>query len=126
MAEPDQALAVRLRQAFADKDLVVLGTLLTDDVRWGDDDHPRRCRSRNDVVATFSRLIGEGVGGEIASLEEGPGAVLCELAVRWPTEADRRRGQRFFHVYHLRDGRICEIRRFDDRRSAREAAGLGA
>lgn len=117
---------MRLRRAFADQDLVALGALLTDDVRWGDDDHPRKCRSRNDVVATFSRLLGEGVGGEITSLEEGPDAVLCELRVTWPNEADRRRGQRIFHVYQLKDGRICEIRRFDDRRSAREAARLGA
>src|SRR5436309_134210 len=31
-----------------------------------DDDHPNKCRSRSDAIATFDRLLGEGVDGEVA------------------------------------------------------------
>jgi len=36
----------------------------------------------------------------------------------------RPRDHVLFHVYLVRDGRIAEIRRYDDRPSAAEAAGV--
>jgi hypothetical protein len=64
-------LADRVRKAFATRDLEAFGVLLTDDVRWGDVDHPRGCRNRSDVLATFSRLMTSGVEGAITELVTG-------------------------------------------------------
>ena len=40
----DSDLATRISEAYRDADLERFGALLADDVRWGDDDHPNRCR----------------------------------------------------------------------------------
>ena len=53
-------LAERVRAALCDRDLQAFGALLSDEVRWGSDGHPRACRNRTDVLATFSRLMNEG------------------------------------------------------------------
>jgi ketosteroid isomerase-like protein len=119
-------LAVDLQRAYETRDLELLGSLLTDDARWGDDDgHPRSCRSRADVVRTFARLMEAGVGGRITELHEGPEGIVCRLAVDFPEGVlNQDDDHDLFHVYHVRDGRISEIRRFNDRQSAIEAAGL--
>ncbi len=46
-------IADRLRAALTARDLDAFGMLLSDDVRWGSDDHRRACRNRSDVLATF-------------------------------------------------------------------------
>ena len=48
----------------------------------------------------------------------GPAGVLCRLRVPWPIPADRDRGETFFQLSEVRDGRITGIRGFDDRASA--------
>ncbi|MHB1519572.1 MAG: nuclear transport factor 2-like protein [Acidimicrobiales bacterium] len=77
-------LAHRLRAALDSRDLDAFGTLLSDDVRWGSDDHPRACRNRSDVLATFARLMSEGAEGVITELAVGAKGILCGLAVAWP------------------------------------------
>jgi hypothetical protein len=69
------------------------GALLADDVSWGDDDHPRECRNRSDVVATFTRLVSDGADGDIAELVKGAKGILCSLSVSWP-QGMRRPGGR--------------------------------
>jgi len=101
-------VAAALRHALETRDLDQLGTLLADDVRWGDDDAPNRCRSRRDVLETFQRLVATGVTGEIAEVETGPAGVLCRLVVRWPESAPERRPE-VVHLYRLQDGHIVEI-----------------
>jgi hypothetical protein len=114
------AIAAEIQAAFASKDLSRFGVLLADDARWGDDDALNKCRSRGDVIATFERLLAEGVDGGVIDTTTGPGGVMCQLRVDWPNPADRSRGEVFFHVYLVRDGHITEIRRYDDRDSATE------
>lgn len=122
MTEP-RDLAERIGAAYGQADLDAFGALLADDVRWGDDDLPRRCRGRADVLRTFAQLLGSGVSADVVGVESGPLGVLCRLRVRWPDPADRARGTEFLHVLMVRDGRITEIRRYDDARSATEAIG---
>ena len=118
-----ESLAGKLEAAFRSRDIPAFTALLADDVRWGDDDHPRRCRSRADVEATFGRLMAEGVDAEIDEVEPGRDGILCRLRVNWPDPKDRRRGMAFYHAYLVREGRITEIKRLDDRRSALDAVG---
>ncbi len=117
-------LAERVRTALTARDLDAFGPLLSDDVRWGDDNHPRRCRSRSDVLATFRRLMDDGAEADITELVAGTNGLLCGLAVRWSGIEDNPRERTLFHVYLVRDDHIVEIQPFDDRDSAAQAAGV--
>lgn len=110
-------VAAHLESAFANKDLDALGRLLAPDARWGDDDHPNKCRSRSDVVATFDRLLGEGVDGTVTEAVIGPNGVAVLLHVEWPNPGEGR-GVNFYQSYIVSDGVVTEIQRHDDRRSA--------
>jgi hypothetical protein len=120
LASPVEIVAAKLRVAFADQDLELLGTVLVDDCRWGDDDAPNRCRCRQDVVATFSRVLGEGVTGVVTETAVDEGGVALGLEVLWPEPGPGRK-ERFWHAYLVRDGRVAEIQRHDDRRSTLRA-----
>lgn len=123
---PDRppSIAERLTRAYEARDLSLLAPLLADDVTWGDANHPRGCRNREQVLATFGALMGDGVDGRITELVEGDAGLLCGLAVEWPDPAARPDDRTLFHVYLLRDDLIAEIRRYDDRASAAAAAGV--
>jgi ketosteroid isomerase-like protein len=123
-ASDDRSLADQVRRAFNTHDLDTFGALLSHDVRWGDADHPRGCRNRSDVLATFARLLDSGVDGSITELVTGTDGILCALRVEWPTDDPRAWDRSLYHVYLVRDGRICEIQRYDDRASAAGAAGV--
>ena len=60
----------------------------------------------------------------VLEVEAGTAGVLCRLSVRWPEGHHRHRQRRLYQVYLCRDGLICEIRAFSDRRSAAAAAGI--
>ncbi|MHB1987657.1 MAG: nuclear transport factor 2 family protein [Acidimicrobiales bacterium] len=124
MDEPTSSLAARLRDAFTARDLDAFGSLLAEDVRWGDDDHPRACRNRTEVLAAFSRGMLAGVGADITELVTGELGILCGLRLRWPTGHERAADRDIYQVYLVGNGRIVEIRRYDDRVSAGVAAGL--
>lgn len=106
--DPDD-LTERVRAACTTRDLHAFGALLSDDVRWGDDDHPRRCRTRSDVLATFRRLMDDGVEADITELVAGTNGLLCGLAVKWPTPGGHPSGRTLFHVYLVRDHHIVEV-----------------
>jgi SnoaL-like domain len=106
-----------LHTAFANGDLVALGHLLAADARWGDDDHPNKCRSRSDVLGTIERLLGEGVQGNVTESVTGPRRVAVKLHVQWPNPGEGR-GANFWQSYIVADGVVTEIQRHDDRRSA--------
>ena len=110
-------IAEALTEAFAAKDIDAVGRLLADDARWGDDDHPNRCRSRSDVIDTFTRLLGEGVNGTVTETVVGTGGVAVKLHVQWPNPGEGR-GVNFYQSYIVRDGLVTEIQRHDDRKSA--------
>jgi hypothetical protein len=116
-------VAERLRTAMEARDLDALGGLLTDDVRWGDGDQPRACRSRRDVVETFRRLMSEGVNADVDDPIVGEHGIMVGLQLKWPDGDQRSRRVRIYQVYMLRDAQISEIRGFDDRESALLAAG---
>jgi hypothetical protein len=72
------------------------------------------------VLATYRRLVDEGVTGDVTETKTGPAGVMCGLRVEWPGGAASR-PTTLFQVFLVRDGRISEIRGYDDRESAVEA-----
>jgi ketosteroid isomerase-like protein len=122
VTEP-QDLAGRICAAYEGADLDAFGALLAEDARWGDDDHPNRCRSRADVLRTFTSWVNSGVTARVLRVDSGPHGVLCRLHVDWIDPADRARGADFFHVFMISGGLITEIRRYDDPASAAQAIG---
>jgi len=116
-----QGIADRIRTAYETADVGSLSDLLKPDVRWGDDEHPNRCRNRDDVMRTFSGWLGKGVSAEVLDTETGAFGVALRLHVNWTDPTDRARGTEFFHVFIIRDEQIAEIRRYNDSRSAKKA-----
>jgi hypothetical protein len=116
-------LASRITAAYSTVDLAGFAALLADDVRWGDDGHPRACRNRDDVMRMFGEFASSGVRADVVEVHTGPRGVACRLHVNWPGRADRGRGFDFFHVFMRRAGLVGEIRRYDDVDSARAAIG---
>jgi hypothetical protein len=117
-------LASRLRRALTARDLEAFGALLSDDVSWGDDDHPRKCRNRADVLATVSRALLTGVDGTLVELASGKKGIFCQYNVSRAPEDLRPGDRKLFHVYLAKDDHIYLIQSFDDRASAAKAAGL--
>ena len=93
-------------------------------MQWGDVGHPRTCRNRAQVLRTFANVMGEGGDGDVTEMAEGTEGILCGLSVHWPQGVRRGRRSSLFHVYLVRDGKIAEIRPFDDRPPAAAAAGV--
>ncbi|TAN27492.1 MAG: nuclear transport factor 2 family protein [Actinomycetota bacterium] len=120
----NRPLAEQVREAFAARDLQAFGALLSDDVTWGDVDMPRGCRNRTEVLTTLNSLLDKQVDGRITELETGEAGILCGLAVEWPKDDPRAGDTELFHVYMVRDGKIYQIRRYDDRDSAAAAVGI--
>jgi ketosteroid isomerase-like protein len=118
------SIAKQIRQAYDARNLDGLAPLLAADVTWGDPGTARGCRNRSDVLATYSRLMSDGVDGEITELIQGPTGLLCGLTVHWPDETQGRDERSVFHVYRVQDGLITRIDRFDDRDAAAQSAGL--
>lgn len=116
-------LAARIRAAYQGRDLDAFALDLAEDVRWGADDQPNRCRGRADVLRTFGRWLDSGVTADVGEVRVGPRGVLLHLHVNWPDPADRHRGQDFLHVFLVEGGLISEIRRYDDVGSAAAAIG---
>jgi hypothetical protein len=69
------------------------------------------------VVATFARLLGEGVDGRVTEAIVGTDGVAVRLHVEWPNPGDGRESD-FFQAYVVHDAQVTEIQRHDDRRSA--------
>src|ERR1700742_3498356 len=107
-------MSERIRAAYEQVDLDGFSELLADNVRWGDDDHPNRCRSRDDVLSTFTTWVGAGVTAKVTGIDNGPLGVSCKLHVEWVDPTDKARGVNFWHVFIVRDGLITEIRRYND------------
>ncbi len=117
-------LSERVRGALATRDLEAFAALLSEDVTWGDVTHPRGCRNRRDVLATFERVMDAGATGNVTELVTGSRGILVALDVHWPEGSPRGDETRLFHVYVVADDTIVSIERHDDRVSAALAAGV--
>jgi hypothetical protein len=118
------SLANRLRSALTSRDIGALGALLSDDVQWGDNDNPRACHNRADVMATLTRALLTGADGTLVDLQTGKKGIFCQFDVT-RSRGDLQPGHRsVFHVYLVKNDHIYLIRSFEDRTSAAKSAGI--
>jgi len=117
-------VATLLRAAFETGDLTSFGALLADDVWWGDDDRPPRCRGRSDVLATFSRLVGQGVQTTVSDIAVGPFGLVAIVQARWVDTRDTRKESALYHEYLIRGGLVTQISRYEALDAALEAIGV--
>lgn len=116
-------IAAQLRDAFERHDLALFGALLADDVRWGEEGRPERCRGRSDVLATFGRLVGHGVDTKVDDIVVGRIGIVAIMQARWADSRDDRNETALYHSYHVRGGLITGISRYDNRNAALDAVG---
>jgi hypothetical protein len=121
-AQVDRVAAL-LRAAFETQDLSSFGGLLADDVWWGDDDRPPRCRGRSDVLATFNRLVGQAVETTVTDIAVGPFGLVAVMQARWADTRETRTETALFHAYLVRGGLITQISRYETLDPALEAIG---
>ncbi len=76
------------------------------------------------MLATFRRLMDEGMEADVTECVAGTNGLLCGLAVTLPGRGNHPSERNLFHVYLVRDNRIVEIQPYDDRTSAAMAAGI--
>ena len=119
-------LASRLRAAMDAADVEAIAKLLDPEVRWGPPDDPAfGCHNRSEVLAWWQRSADEGMRARVTEVVVGADKLLIgfkvtgtEAAVDHGGEADR------WQVVAVRDGKVTDIRGFDDREVAAARAGI--
>lgn len=108
------AIADELRAAFDTYNVDRLRALMAPDATWGDDfTTPRACRSSDDIVATYERLLDGGVRGRVVGTTTGPKGVACRLEVEWP-DPRQERGPELHQVFLVdEDGKVFRIEGHD-------------
>jgi hypothetical protein len=112
-----KTIAARIRIALNTRDMDALRALVAEDARWGEGgpDDTRTCHNRNDIIATYKRLLDQGVRGTVTETTTGPGGVACLVELDWPDDASSRRGPTLFQVFLVTDGLVTRIEGHDDR-----------
>jgi ketosteroid isomerase-like protein len=120
-----ESLAVRVRAALDAGDLSGIEELLTPDARWGPPEEPEvGCRSRAEVVAWWSEARDRGMSATVTEVVAGPDALLVGLRVTTPpSETDPGGTSERWQVLGVREGKVADIRGFDDRAVAAARAG---
>jgi hypothetical protein len=116
-ADPMRTIAARIRNALNARDMDAFRALIAEDARWGDGgpDDARTCHNRNDILATYKRLLDQGVRGTVTETTTGPGGVVCLVEIEWPDDAPNRRGPTQYQVFLVTDGLVTRIQGMDDR-----------
>jgi ketosteroid isomerase-like protein len=116
-AEPMETIAARLRNALNAGDMDSFRSLIAEDARWGEGgpDDARTCHNRDDIIATYERLLHQGVRGTVTETTTGPHGVVCLLEIEWPDDAPNRRGSTLYQVFLVTDGLVTRIQGHDDR-----------
>jgi SnoaL-like domain len=120
VADPMETMAARVRNFLNARDVEALRALIAEDAQWGEGgpDDARTCHNRNEIIATYKRLLDQGVRGTVTETTTGPGGVACFIEVEWPDDAPNRRGPTLYQVFLVTDGLITRIQGHDDRELA--------
>jgi len=113
-----EALAERIKAALESADLSRFRDLLDPNVRWGAPGDPApACQSREQVLAWYQRSRDGGVRASVDEVVVGEGRVLVGLTLA-NASPGRDGGAQRWQVLTLRNGRVIDIRGYDDRDEA--------
>lgn len=117
MTDSMETIAQRISDALNARDMTAFRSLIADDARWGEGDvtDERTCHNRDDIIATYKRLLDKGVRGTVVETMTGPAGVACHVEIEWPDNASNRRGPTLYQVFLVRGGLVTRIHGVDDR-----------
>jgi ketosteroid isomerase-like protein len=118
------ALADRVRAALESGDPTDLAELLDPNVRWGAPGDPTpSCQNQHQVLAWYQQARAAGVEAHVTDVTVHGAKLLIGLQVVAGPPAERRGGPvERWQVLTVADGRVVDIRAFDERRAAARAA----
>jgi hypothetical protein len=110
------AMAAQIRDALNARDMAALRVLVAEDAQWGDGgpDDTRACHNRNEIIATYKRLLDQGVRGTVTETTTGPAGVACRVELDWPDSTPNPRGPTLYQAYLVTDGLITCIEGHED------------
>ena len=116
IVEPMETMAAWIRIASNARDMTVFRSLIAEDARWGEGgpDDERTCQNRNEIIATYKRLLAEGVRGTVTETTTGPGGVVCSLEVEWPDRSPNWRGPTIYQAFLVTNGLVTRIQGHDN------------
>lgn len=119
-ADTMNAIATRLSDALGAADLDAYRDLLDPNVTWGPPDDVRSgCHSREEVLRWYRQGRARGVRAEVTEAVVRGDKILVGLRVRdGQTSAAEAEGSGRWQVLTVVDGRVRDIRGFDDRTEA--------
>ncbi len=113
------AIAERVRAALESGDLTAYAELLDPEVRWGAPDDPNpSCQNRRQVLAWYERGQEAGVRARVTEVVAHGDKILVGLTVTGRAAADADVAVDRWQVLTVADGRVVDIRAFDDRADA--------
>lgn len=121
-------LAGRVTAALTAGDLEGYRDLLAPDARWGPADEPDwGCHGRNEILRWFGSSRDKGMAARVDEVVVGHDCLLVGLTVSGTPGALEAGGTTpRWQVLAVRDGRIVDIRGFDNRSDAAGRAGIPA
>jgi ketosteroid isomerase-like protein len=129
-AAPESAvLTERVKSALESGDLDAIRDLLDPGARWGAPEGPSGadCHNRDQVIAWWAGARAAGAQAVVTEVTAGAGTLLVGLDVTGTPAAHEAGGTaERWQVLTVRDGRIADIRGFDDRAAAAARAGVPA
>jgi len=107
-------MAARLRVALNARDMTEFRTLIAEGAVWGEGgpDDERTCHNRNEIIATYKRLLARGVRGTVTETTTGPRGVVCRTDIEWPEGNER--GPTIYQAFFVTDGLVTRIVGYDD------------
>jgi len=122
-----QGLAERVKAALEAADVAGFRDLLHPDVTWGPpDDDASGCHNRSEVIAWHERGRASGATAEVTEVTAGTDKLLIGFRVVGTRGAAARDGEvDRWQVLTVRDGKVIDIRGFDDRAEAARRVGAG-
>ena len=110
-------LAQRVKAALESDDIASFADLLDPAVRWGAPDDPSpSCQNRSQVLRWYEQGRAMGTRARVVGVETGADTILVELMVNDAANSSTEHPR--WQVLRCRNGRVIDIRAFDDRADA--------
>jgi len=117
-----EAIAEKVRVALDSADLELFSDLLDPRVTWGAPGDPSpACQTRAQVLAWYANGRAAGRRGHVRTVTTHEDKILVAMTVTSPEEAGSDRWQ----VLTVANGRVIDIRGYDEEVDALAAAGVG-